>query len=55
MKLTAKELNDRDHNLMIKETRRKTKELRQHQMNVEMYNKKVTEKTTKKSKVDVLA
>jgi len=56
MKITAKELNDRDHNLMIKETRRKAQEFKQHNLDVQVYNKKASVKTkAKKSSVDVLA
>lgn len=54
-KVTRKQLDDRDHLLMIRETRRKAKEFQNHQMDIEMYNKKAVVKAKdKKTKIDVM-
>lgn len=54
-KVTRKQLDDRDHLLMIRETRRKAKEFQNHHMDIEMYNKKAVVKAKdKKTKIDVM-
>lgn len=55
-KVTTKQLDDRDHLLMIRETRRKAKEFQKHQTDIEMYNKKAVVKVQdKKNKIDIMA
>jgi hypothetical protein len=55
-KVTRKQLDDRDHVLMLRETRRKAKEFQKHQTDIGMYNKKAVVKVQdKKNKVDVMA
>lgn len=55
-KVTRKQLDNRDHLLMIRETRRKAKEFQKHQTDIEMYNKKaVIRVSDKKKNVDILA
>jgi len=54
-KVTRKQLDDRDHALMLRETRRKAKEFQKHQTDIEMYNKKAIVKAQdKKKNVDIM-
>ena len=54
-KVTRKQLDDRDHLVMLRETRRKTKESQKHQTEIEMYNKKAIVKAQdKKKNVDIM-
>jgi hypothetical protein len=54
-KVTRKQLDDRDHVLMLRETRRKAKEFQKHQTDIEMYNKKAIVKSQdKKKNVDIM-
>jgi hypothetical protein len=54
-KVTRKQLDDRDHLLMLRETRRKAKESQKHQTDIEMYNKKAIVKAQdKKKNVDIM-
>jgi hypothetical protein len=44
-----------DEKLLVKETKRKSREFKRHNLDVQLYNKKATIKNpAKKSKVDVL-
>ena len=53
MKVSAKQFDEQLH---VKETRRKAREFKRHNLDVQIYNKKATVKNTaKKPKVDVLA
>ena len=54
-KVTRKQLDDRDHLVMLRETRRKTKESQKRQTDIEMYNKKAIVKAQdKKKNVDIM-
>jgi hypothetical protein len=53
MKVSAKQFEEQLH---VKETRRKAKEFKRHNLDVQIYNKKATVKNpVKKPKVDILA